>query len=309
MDTKMENAKVFETNKIWLEDIENITYIYWEIDNSIVIYYGCGNHVITFDNIMLSNIEISNMKLIIERRINNIKIYEDLKNKLNIIINKVNDNTFKFKTTSPIIKICNDNYESVEISIDVSNKYIYNETIFNKLYEIDKGNIDIILSEVEDSINNTKNKYEYIYNALNKFKSNIKNIKNEYEIEVFSSYCTIYNLELDRVDSILKYCDINNVKNLLKRKMFKKCLIENINFYYELNIAKDVISKSEKRYREHVKGIWNFRCKNENIFINGKKAFEVNYSDLDSKEKLQNYLDNEVSNYVRKLRYGIKGDK
>jgi len=224
-------------------------------------------------------------------------------------MNKVNDNAFKFKTTSPMIKICDDNYEDIQISVDVSNRHVYNEIIFEKSYKISEINLDTILTEVENSINNTKDKYECIYKTLNKFKSNIENIKNEYEIEVFPSYCIIYNLELDRADSILKYSDINNVKNLLKRKMFKKCLIENINFYYELNIAKDVISKLEKRYREHVKGIWNFRCKNENMFINGKKVFEVNYSDLDSKEKLQSYLNNEISNYLRELRYGTKGVK
>ena len=306
---EIENMNTLENNKLWLKDLRDITYDYREIGNYISIYYGCGSHVISFNNVTFSNEEILNTKLIIEKRISNIKTYNYLQKKLYNVIDKINGNPFKFKVALPIVKKCDDNYEDVQISVDITNRHIYNETIFDKPYKISETNLDTILIEVENSINNTKYKYECVYNALNEFKSNIYNTKNEYEIEVFPSYCIIYNLELDRVDSIFKYSDINNVKNLLKRKMFKKCLIENINFYYELNIAKDVISKLEKRYREHVKGIWNFRCKNENMFINGKKVFEVNYSDLDSKEKLQSYLNNEISNYLRELRYGTKGVK
>jgi hypothetical protein len=121
---KIENSNVFEKNKIWLQEIENTTYKYWKNDNSIDIYYECGQRIISFNNKLLSNVEISNIKLDIKRKLDNIKTYEDFKNKLNNIVKKVNDNSFNFKIISKV-KIYNDNYEEVQVSIDVNNVYIF----------------------------------------------------------------------------------------------------------------------------------------------------------------------------------------
>jgi hypothetical protein len=156
-------------------------------------------------------------------------------------------------------------------------------------------------------LNDTKVKFKNIYNRLNKFKIKISDIKNEYYIEIEPTYCVVYSL--DEVESIIRYSDINNVNSLLKRKIFKKCLIENVSRYYENTIAIDVINGLNQRYKKYVKGNWNIRYKNGNILLNGNTILNINYNDLDTKEKLYTYLSYEVSNKIRELRYSIKGDK
>lgn len=293
--------KTFKENKTWLNEIENINFKYSEKDDIICIYRKFDNFLISIDNRLMSNLEILNTKKIITNRINSFEIREELVNKLKCVINKLNDSDLKF--TYPIVKIDNKNYDNLEVSIDIMNKEVYNENIFKKTYEINKDKLKIILIEVENLIKNIKERYKCIYDVLNEFKIKNKDVKNEYEIEILPSYCLVYNLYLENVEFFIRYSDVKDVKNLLRRKIFKKFLIENFNFYYELTIVKDVIYEINIKYRKYVKGTWNFLCKDEKLYINGKEKFKVDYSLLNSKEKLKSYLDIKISNCIRDMKY------
>ncbi|MBY6838817.1 competence protein CoiA family protein [Clostridium botulinum] len=293
--------KTFKENKIWLNEIENINFKYSEKDDIIYIYRSSGSVLMSIDNKTMTNLEITNIKEKITDILNKVELCEDLRNKLKLIIQKLNDEFLKF--SYPVVNIDVNNYRYFNVSVDLYNRDIYNERIFEKKYEVNECNLKTILKEVEDIVNKTKERCKYIYDVLNEFKIKNKDVKNEYEIEILSSYCLVYNLYLENVELLIRYTDVKDVKKLLKRKIFKKCLIENFNVYYELTIVKEVIHEINIKYRKYVKGTWNFLCKDEKLYINGKEKFKVDYSLLNSKEKLKSYLDMKISNSIRAMKY------